>query len=567
LRGRDPVCKSIGSVTPTSEGLRRARFVLLLPLLTLFACALDYVTRISPPSLPAPEPEEVRYGDTSVRVGPAYLTRRGRLWVTHVKGTPVELGYRYARLTTPMMAEGDRRMRALFETLVPSPAFRWAMTSYVRVHYRHLGEELPSARRAELFGEASGYADDFKDSFPTYQRFVYLHGLYDISLAFEHSPLLGCTAFAASGSATSDGTTPGHTIVGRNFDLDVDPWFDNDKVVHIVEPETGLAFVSVAWPGMLGVVSGMNEEGIWISVNGARAGEPRNEGVPIVFTTRAVLEEARSLDDALAIIARYPPMVSHILFLADGKTGESMIVERAPNLPSGVVRYPAAAVVSNHFRTSPLRDDPKDARIREITSTEARQARMEELLGRHYGHVDPQVAVAILRDRSGVGDTALPLGNRNAVDALVATHSVVADLTARVIWVSEGPNTLGPYRRFDLGERLRHGEAAARGEVEGDFAPDPLLTDEMYERYCLGTRARAGAEKRAAEGRVDAAADLYRCALALRDDDHLAWRGLALAEERLGHAGEAQSAWARVLALVPDTPDGKREAEEHLRPR
>jgi isopenicillin-N N-acyltransferase like protein len=337
--------------------------------------------------------------------------------------------------------------------------------------------------------------------------------------------------------------------------------------VQIVEPETGLAFVSVAWPGMLGVVSGMNEQGIWVSVNGARAGEPRSEGVPIVFATRAVLEEARSLDDALAIIARYPPMVSHILFLADGKTGESMIVERAPNLPSGVVRYPATAVVSNHFRTAPLRDDPTDARIREITSTEARQARMEELLRRHYGRIDPQVAVAILRDRSGVGDTPLPLGNRNAVDALVATHSVVADLTARVIWVSEGPNTLGPYRRFDLGARLRHGEAAAGGEAEGDLGPDPLLTDEMYERYCLGMRARAGAEKRAAEGRLDAATDLYRCALAFRDDDHLAWRGLALAEERLGHAEEAQSAWSRVLALVPDTPEAKREAEEHLRPQ
>jgi tetratricopeptide (TPR) repeat protein len=150
------------------------------------------------------------------------------------------------------------------------------------------------------------------------------------------------------------------------------------------------------------------------------------------------------------------------------------------------------------------------------------------------------------------------------VDALVATHSVVADLTARVLWVSEGPNTLGPYRRIDLAARLRQGETAARGEAEGDIAPDPLLTDEMYERYCLGTRARAGAEKRVAEGRLDAAIDFYRCALAFRDDDHLAWRGLALAEGRLGHAKEARSAWSRVLALAPETPEARREAEEHL---
>jgi len=236
-------------------------------------------------------------------------------------------------------------------------------------------------------------------------------------------------------------------------------------------------------------------------------------------------------------------------------------------LPTGVVRYPAAAVVANHFRTAPLRDDPKDARVRRITSTEARQARMEELLRRHYGRIDPQVAVAMLRDRSGVGDAVLPLGNRNAVDALLATHSVVADLTERVIWVSEGPNTLGPYRRIDLAARLRHGEDAARGEAEGDIAPDPLLTDERYERYCLGTRSRAGAERRAAAGQFDAAIDFYRCALAFRGDDHLAWRGLALAEERLGRAEEARSAWSRVLALPPETPEARREAEDHLRPR
>jgi hypothetical protein len=458
-------------------------------------------------------------------------------------------------------------MMDLFEKLVPSLVFRWALTSYVRVHYRHLDAEIPGAGRAELFGESSGYADDSTAQFPTYQRFVYLHGLYDISLAFEHSPLLGCTAFAASGAATREGATPGHTIVGRNFDLDVDPWFDQEKTVQIVEPQTGLAFVSVAWPGMIGVVSGMNQEGIWISVNGGRAGEPRSNGVPIVFTTRAVLEHARSLDEALAIIARDPPMVSHMLFLADGTTGESMIVERAPDSPLGVVRYPTTSVVANHFRTAPLRDDPKNAGIREITSTEARQARMEELLRRHYGRIDPQVGVAILRDRLGVGDVALPLGNRSAVDALVATHSVVADLTARVLWVSEGPNTLGPYRRIDLDARLRHGEAAARDEADGDIAPDPLLTDDMYERYCLGTRTRTGAEQRAAAGQFAAAVDFYRCALAFRGDDHLAWRGLALAEEQLGHGQEARLAWSRVLALTPETPEARREAEGHLRPR
>src|SRR5262249_32284027 len=162
---------SIRRVISWSSRRRRACVTLLLAVLILLG-ALEYVTRISPPSLSPPQPEEIHYGDASVRVGPAYLTRRGKAWVTHVKGTPVWLGSRYVGLAPPLIAWGDRRMMDLFEKLVPSLAFRWAITSYVRVHYRHLDAEIPGVRRAELFGESSGYADDFTASFPTYQRFV-----------------------------------------------------------------------------------------------------------------------------------------------------------------------------------------------------------------------------------------------------------------------------------------------------------------------------------------------------------------------------------------------------------
>ena len=530
----------------------------------LSACGFEYATRITPPHLVPPRPEALRRDDTAAHVGPAYLTRRGKLRVMHVEGAPAQIGYRHARLATPLMTEGDRRMIELFATYVPSAAFRWALTGIVRILYRNLDAGFPISRRAEIFGQARGYDDRFSDFFPTYQRLVYLHGLYDIALAFEHSPLLGCTAFAASGPATQNGSTPGHTIVGRNFDLEVDPWFDEEKLVQIVEPENGLAFASVAWPGMTGVVTGMNEAGIWVSVNGGRASDTQSDGVPVVFTTRAVLEGARSLNEALHIIEQHAPMVSHILLLADGETGESMIVERAPRRPLGVVRHASVAVLSNHFRTAPLRDDPKDARVRDKTSSEARQARMEELVAARSGHIDPVVAIAMMRDRSGPGGMTLPLGNRNAPDALVATHSVVADLTARVLWVSEGPHTLGVYRRIDLGARLADREAAAEQEALGDLPADTLLVDGTFERFRLGMRQRDAAEKYADDGRPDVAAKLYRHALALRSDDHMAWRGLALVEQRLGNEESARAAWQRVLALAPETPAARREAEANV---
>jgi len=555
-------CTSVARMR--AVGTRRGRWLRRLALLALVLVVaiplFDVATRIDPPRLPAPAARPVSYSGETARVGDAYLARRGKLWVMQVAGEPVDLGYQHARLASPLMADGDGRMLSLFATTVPSRALRAVVSAMVRARYRRLDRTFPAERRAEIYGESVGYADPYAFVFPTYQRLVYLHSLYDIALAFEHSPLLACTAFVASGPAT----TSGHTFVGRNFDFDVDPWFDDDKVVEIVAPAGKIAFVSIAWPGMTGVVTGMNAEGIWINVNGGRAGELDSGGVPVVFTTRSVLEDARSIDDAIAIIARDAPMASHILLVADGKTGESAVVERAPGRALGVVRDPTTTVLANHYRTAPLDADPKDARIRELTTTIARNARMTELVARDRGRIDARAAVAILRDRSGVGGVALPLGNRNALDAVVSTHSVVADLTDRVLWVSEGPHTLGRYVRIDLANRLAQGETAAVNEAPDDIEADPALTDGTWARLELGARLRNEARVAAGAQQWGAAVDLYRRATEVRPDDHLAWRGLADAASRGRDDATARAAWERVLALAPEGPAAERDARARL---
>src|SRR5262249_493425 len=52
-------------------------------------------------------------------------------------------------------------------------------------------------------------------------------------------------------------------------------------------------------------------------------------------------------------------------------------------------------------------------------------------------------AIAILRDRNAAGGGALAAGDRRAIDAAIATHSVVADATAGVAYVAKGPHTGG----------------------------------------------------------------------------------------------------------------------------
>ena len=81
---------------------------------------------------------------------------------------------------------------------------------------------------------------------------------------------------------------------------------------------------------------------------------------------------------------------------------------------------------------------------------------------------------------------------RSAIDAFIATHGVVADLTARALWVSEGPRLSGRFVKVDPGLLVRRPDDGPPDVPSLDsleiLPPDPALEDG---RYAEG-RARAG---------------------------------------------------------------------------
>jgi hypothetical protein len=120
------------------------------------------------------------------------------------------------------------------------------------------------------------------------------------------------------------------------------------------------------------------------------------------------------------------------------------------------VQLADAAAVTNHF-SGPAASDPKNLSVLAHTSTRARKARADELVAAVTRPVTPASAVTLLRDRRGFGDRPLALGDRDAIDALIATHGVVMDTRARRLWVSVAPHLLGPFVAFDLGRMLADG--------------------------------------------------------------------------------------------------------------
>ena len=47
-----------------------------------------------------------------------------------------------------------------------------------------------------------------------------------------------------------------------------------------------------------------------------------------------------------------------------------------------------------------------------------------------------------------------PIGDRRAINALIATHGVIFDTRTKTLWVSESPHLLGRFVAFDLARML-----------------------------------------------------------------------------------------------------------------
>jgi len=445
---------------------------------------VDRATRLEAPAIPD-VPLTRTEADGVARAGRAWTAVRG-VRIAHLAGTPEEIGAQHGTLLRERMVANETVLWDGFDDVVSFAPARALLFDIGRYRYRNVEQGFPEARRREIAAEARAFAPDpFRSHMPTYTRMVFLHSLYDIAIGFEHSPLLGCTAFGLGPAATKDG----HALFARAFDFEAAEVFDRDKVVFVVREEGKIPFASVAWPGLVGVLTGMNAEGVAVSVNGGRAREPKAVGIPVPLALRETLERAHDTGEAIAILAAQDVMVSHIVFVGDAK-GRFAVVERAPGERAFVREGPdpARVAVTNHF-DGPLGKDPKDAHVRATTSSLARRARVDELVRDVApSSATPESAVAMLRDHRCAGGESCKLGDRRTIDAFIATHGVVFDLTSRAAWVSEGPHLSGKFVKIDLARIVSGGGGEVPPLELEEIGADEVMHDSRYEEG----RARAG---------------------------------------------------------------------------
>lgn len=264
---------------------------------------------------------------------------------------------------------------------------------------------------------------------------------------------------------------PSRLWIGRTFSLPgIDDGGDSAiPVVTIAHPDGRIAWASVGWPGALGVVTGVNAQGIAVMVNPVRTADVRitRTARPASHLARTVLEQAKTLDEAVKIIESTSTLGAAIFVLVDGTSGSWVLVERTPS-KAIVERKPKTDVLGDILTTNALASDPENDRARRVLSTIPRIDRAARLVRTPLA--DVTAMAAILRDVRGADESARPLGHRGTIDDGRAAHVAILDPASLQLWVAD-PRASQRLRAFDLRHELRR--EGERPAPPADIAADP----------------------------------------------------------------------------------------------
>ncbi len=407
-----------------------------------------------PPPLPAnfsivQFKPEARDGRTWL--GQSWVTRREGLLVVRLKGTPFEMGYASGALLTKEMHTLENEFLTMIRGYVPEQWKLNVLHNYVLFHNRHLSKFVPLEYREQIHGVIRGCPDIHPELGDYYNRMLNYHAAHDVSYLMIDNPLVsraGCTSFGAWGGATEGG----HLITGRNFDWEAAEVFSRDRVVILSEPDGGIPFVSLAWASMAGVVSGMNRAGVSVTINGAPSTLPSGTATPVAMVARDVLQKAHNLGEALEIIRNAKVFVSTLWLVGSRADGKFVVVEKTPERTN--VREPEGDTIvsANHFQTPGLMNDARNLSYLEEATSTPRYTRMAELLATTRGKLDATRAAVILRDEKLPGGAFPGHVHRATLNAGIATHATVMDLTEGIFWAASPPHQLGKFVAFDVND-------------------------------------------------------------------------------------------------------------------
>ncbi|MCK0188594.1 C45 family peptidase [Arenibacter sp. F20364] len=429
-------------------------------------------------------PEITKTSDTSYIYSNNSLAKNKQgLWELYVSGDPLQRGLVTGALTEELFQQQEAIFLSKVEEMVPSKTKRYFLRKFLAWYNRKIYKNIPEEIKAEIWGLSRYASQDYDDIAAPYSRVLYLHGAHDIGHALQDLALVGCSSFAAWGDKTEDGSL----ILGRNFDFYAGDDFAKNKIISFLDPTEGHKFMSVTWGGMLGVVSGMNEHGLTVTINAGKSKIPLVAKTPISILTREILQYAATLEEAIAIAKKRQVFVSESILVGSARDKKAILIEVSPH-NFGVYTVPNSnqLICSNHFQSNAYAEDKINQKHIFESHSKYRYDRLEELLDNHK-KITPTIAVDILRNKQGLMDDEIGYGNEKALNQLLAHHGVVFKPEQRLVWVSSNPYQLGEFVAYDLNkifkDSLNHRTGAELSIPSKNIKKDSFLYTQAYQNY------------------------------------------------------------------------------------
>ena len=456
--------------------------VLLFGLWTWFRISIT----IAPPLVTdrsADTLQVVKISESFSRCGKSWLRKdTSGLWLMYLKGKPYERGIANGKLAKELIYQQEKAFVNQIRKMIPSDFYLSFLKYFIYWFNRNLDDFVTTEMKQEIYGVSRSASNDFAFIGSSYQRMLNYHSAHDIGHTLEQLSLVGCTSFGVWGRSSADSGL----IIGRNFDFYMGDEFARNKIICFEEPDSGYAFMTVTWGGMIGAVSGMNEKGLTVTINAAKSDIPYSARTPISLLAREILQYASTIYEAYAIAEKRKTFVSESLLIGSAKERHAEIIEKSPHKTSLFVQKGSFIRCANHFQSSMFAKDAVNRQNIMENASMYRFIRLGEDI-RSEVPLTVEKAAAILRDQSGLKGRNIGMGNEKAMNQLIAHHSVIFKPRERLVWVSTGPWQLGSYKCFDL-RKIFHTFANPDQGVDcedktKEIPPDIFLKSDGYRAF------------------------------------------------------------------------------------
>lgn len=491
------------------------------------------------------------------------LKNKQQLWELYATGNPLEIGYSIGGLTDSLLKKQEKVFFSKIEKTIPSTFSQKMLRLFLKWYNRKLYSHVPEEYKAEIYGISQYSAPQYDKIAPPYLRTLYLHGAHDIGHALQDLALVGCSSFAVWGTKSADG----NLILGRNFDFYAGDDFAKDKIISFIKPNQGYPYMSVSWAGMIGVCSGMNNQGLTVTINAGKSKVPLVAKTPISIVTRAIIQYAKNIEEAVAIARKHAVFVSESIMVGSALDNKAVLIEMSPdNFDVFDLANDSKLVCTNHFQSKGLKNNKRNQAQIVESHSKYRWDKLNELL-KDSVKITPTKAVAILRNKNGLNNLPLGFGNEKALNQLLAHHGIVFLPQKKQVWVSANPYQLGQFVCYDLNRVFDQKEIHSLKSLQTDsllIAKDPFLESQAYTNYELFRIENQKMDVFLKDKKTTLSTDFIANYQSLNPDYWVAYYKIGLYYYRKKEYKEAKKYLEKALSKEITTLPQQKEIDKHL---